>query len=607
MQRIRNFSIVAHIDHGKSTLADRMLEITGVITARERRDQLLDGMDLERERGITIKAVNVTLPWVVDGVEYQLNLIDTPGHVDFTYEVSRSLAACEGALLLVDATQGIEAQTVANCYLAIEQDVELIPVLNKIDLPTARPDEIAEEIEASLGLDCTDARFVSAKTGEGVEALLDRVVRDVPPPEGDPEAPLRALVIDAIYDDYRGIVVYVRIVDGVLEARQKIQLMSSQATYDVTEVGIFQPREKSTGRLHAGEVGYFWGAIKSLEDIRIGETVTHAKESGTPATDMLPGYEEPQPMVFCGIFPSFNADLPIVRKALEKLHLNDASFTYEPEKSEALGFGFRCGFLGLLHMDVVQERLERESGVQIVQTAPSVKYEVYETGEEPYLINSPALLPDPNFLDELREPIVRVQVITPTEFIGQVMKLNEEKRGEYVRQEHLGPLRVIIVYDMPLAEIVFDYFDGLKSMTKGYATLSYDFRGYFASDLIKLNILVNGVVVDALSTICHRTEAETRGRELCQRLRKEIPRHMFDVPVQAAIGGRIVARETVKALRKDVTSKCYGGDITRKRKLLEKQKEGKRRMKHVGNVEIPQKAFMAVLGTGDDPKKKKKK
>ena len=599
LDRIRNFSIIAHIDHGKSTLADRMLEITGTVTQRESKDRMLDGMDLERERGITIKAVNVTLAWEKDGETYQLNLIDTPGHVDFNYEVSRSLAACEGALLLVDATQGVEAQTVANCYLAVAGDVEVIPVLNKIDLPTADPDEISEEIENSLGLDCTDAPHVSAKTGQGVRELLDRIVDQIPPPKGDPNAPLQALVIDAIYDDYRGIVVYVRIMNGTFRAKETVLLMSRKASYDVTEVGKFAPKMTAVDSLSAGEVGYFWGAIKSLEDIRIGETLTHSKESGPACKEALPGYEEVQPMVYAGIFPTSNADLETLRKALTKLQLNDASFTFEPEKSDALGFGFRCGFLGLLHMDIVQERLERESNVQIVQTAPSVKYEIVEVGKEPYLITSPAALPDLSVLEEIREPIVRAQVITPTEFIGVIMTLNDEKRGKYVRQEHLGERRVILIYDMPLAEIVFDYFDVLKSATRGYATLSYDMRGYFTSDLIKLNLLVNGTPVDALSTICHRSDAERRGRALCKRLRKEIPRHLFDVPIQAAIGGRVIARETAKALRKDVTAKCYGGDITRKRKLLEKQKAGKRRMRQVGNVDIPQKAFLAVLG-GDE-------
>jgi GTP-binding protein LepA len=603
---IRNFSIVAHIDHGKSTLADRMLEITGVVSKREIKEQTLDGMDLERERGITIKAVNVTLPWTKDGVEYRLNLIDTPGHVDFNYEVSRSLAACEGALLLVDATQGVEAQTVANCFLALEADLEILPVLNKVDLPTAEPDEIAMQIESSLGLDCTDAPHVSAKTGQGVRELLDRIIEFVPPPKGDPDAPLKALVIDAVYDDYRGIVVYLRVVDGTLTARETVKLMASKREFEINEVGIFQPKETPTPELHAGQVGYFWGAIKSLDDIRIGETVTHAKSSGPSATEPLPGYEEPQSMVYAGIFPTFNAELPQLRKALEKLHLNDASFTFDAEKSEALGFGFRCGFLGLLHMDVVQERLERESNVQIVQTAPSVKYEVLTTDDETIIINSPAQLPEPMKVAEIREPIVRAQVITPPEFIGVVMTLNEERRGQYVRQEHIGENRVILSYDMPLAEIVYDYFDTLKSASRGYATLSYELLNFQKSELVKLDILVNGVAVDALSVICHRSVADKRGRDLCQRLRKEIPRHMFDVPIQAAIGGRIIARETVKALRKDVTAKCYGGDITRKRKLLEKQKEGKKRMKHVGNVEIPQKAFLTVLGGAGDDKKKKK-
>ena len=608
MNHIRNFSIIAHIDHGKSTLADRIIHRCGGLSDREMDAQVLDSMDIERERGITIKAQTAALQYTArDGKVYNLNLIDTPGHVDFSYEVSRSLSACEGALLVVDASQGVEAQTVANCYLAVEAELEIIPVLNKIDLPTARPDDIAEEIENSLGLDCTGAPSVSAKTGEGVPALLDLIIDRIPPPQGDPDAPLQALVIDAVYDDYRGIVVYVRIVNGTLKSRESVLLVSKGMTYDVNEVGIFQPKEKSTGTLRAGEVGYFWGAIKSLDDVRIGETVTHAKESGPQCAEPLPGYEEPQSMVYAGIFPTYNADLPLLRKALNKLHLNDASFTYEPEKSDALGFGFRCGFLGLLHMDIVQERLERESGVQIVQTAPSVRYEVQETDGTVYMINSPAALPPPTKLEELREPIVRAQVICPPEFIGVVMQMNTERRGAYVRQEHIGQHRVIIVYDMPLAEIVFDYFDTLKSATKGYATLSYDLLGYFPAKLVKLDLLVNGVAVDALSTICHRDEAEKRGRDQCQRLRKEIPRHLFDVPVQAAIGGRIIARETVKALRKDVTAKCYGGDITRKRKLLEKQKEGKKRMKSVGNVEIPQKAFLSVLGGGDDKDTKKKK
>ncbi len=606
---IRNYCIIAHIDHGKSTLADRMLEYTGVVSRRELGAQMLDNMSLERERGITIKAVAVRLPWKVDDVEYHLNLIDTPGHVDFSYEVSRSLAACEGAILLVDCTQGVQAQTVANCYLAIEAGLEVIPVLNKVDLPTSRPEEVAEEIMNSLGLDASEAPRVSGKTGEGVRELLDLVVRRVPPPKGVLEAPLQALVIDSVYDDYRGIVVYVRVKNGVLRTGDTITLMSTGRVYETSEVGIFQPREKATGALQAGEVGYFWGAIKSLEDVKIGDTITHAKQSGTPASAPLPGYKEPQPMVFAGIYPSFNAELPALRKALEKLHLNDASFTFEPEKSEALGFGFRCGFLGMLHMDVVQERLERESNVQIVQTAPSVRYQVVKVGGEVIEISSPAQLPEANFIEEIREPVVRAQIITPTEYLGAMMFLNEEKRGKYVKQEHIGQNRVILVYDVPLAEIIFDYYDPLKSASKGYATLSYEMLGYVPADLIKLNILVNGTPVDALSIMCHREVAEFRGREMCKRLREEIPRHMFDVPVQAAIGGRVIARETVKALRKDVTAKCYGGDISRKRKLLEKQKEGKKRMKHVGNVEIPQKAFLAVLGGsgGDEDGKGKKK
>jgi GTP-binding protein LepA len=607
LARIRNYCIIAHIDHGKSTLADRMLEYTGVITRREMSAQMLDTMPLEQERGITIKAVAVRLPWKVDGVEYALNLIDTPGHVDFSYEVSRSLAACEGAILLVDCTQGVQAQTVANCYLAIEAGLEVIPVLNKVDLPTSRPEEVAEEIMNSLGLDATEAPRVSGKTGVGVRELLDLVVKRVPPPKGVLDAPLQALVIDSIYDDYRGIVVYIRLMNGTLRVNDTVTLMSTGRNYEVAEVGIFQPKEKATGVLTAGEVGYFWGAIKSLEDVKIGDTLTHEKRSGTPATTPLPGYKEPQPMVFAGIYPSFNAELPALRKALDKLHLNDASFTFEAEKSEALGFGFRVGFLGMLHMDVVQERLERESNVQIVQTAPSVRYQVLKLDGELIEISSPAQLPDQNFIKEVREPMVRAQIITPTEFLGNMMHLNEDRRGKYVKQEHIGQNRVILVYDIPLAEVIFDYYDPLKSASKGYATLSYEMLGYVPGDLVKLNVLVNGESVDALSVICHRDVAEYRGREMCKRLREEIPRHLFDVPIQAAIGGRVIARETVKALRKDVTAKCYGGDISRKRKLLEKQKEGKKRMKHVGNVEIPQTAFLAVLGSGDDGDKKNKK
>ncbi|MEZ0227337.1 MAG: translation elongation factor 4 [Planctomycetota bacterium] len=609
LSRIRNFCIIAHIDHGKSTLADRILEITGAITKRESREQLLDGMDLERERGITIKAKAVALRHTHKGQEYTLNLIDTPGHVDFNYEVSRSLAACEGAVLLVDATQGVQAQTVANSLLAINGGLEIIPVLNKIDLATAHPDECVEEIENVLGLDGTDALRISGKTGVGVPALIERIIEKVPPPKGNasPDAPLRALVIDSAYDDYKGVVVYVRMIDGEFKARQNIQLMSSGKVYEVLEVGVFTPTAKAVDKLVAGEVGYFWGAIKTLEDVNIGDTVTHDKSSGKTSTEPLPGYAKPIPMVYAGIFPTFNADLPLLRKALEKLHLNDASFVFEPEKSEALGFGFRCGFLGLLHMEIVQERLERESNVQIVQTAPSVPYEVLRKDGTVFVIHTPAQLPDANFYEEIREPIVRASVMCPTEFIGAVMKLNEDKRGKYIKQEHIGMNRVMLTYEIPLAEIIFDYFDILKGSTKGYGTLDYELRGFVVSELVKLNILVNATPVDALSTICHRDQAEHRGRELCKKLKKEIPKHLFEVPIQAAIGGRIVARETVSAIRKDVTAKCYGGDITRKRKLLEKQKEGKKRMKHVGNVEIPQEAFLSVLGSSDPDEDKAKK
>ncbi|MBI3722899.1 elongation factor 4 [bacterium] len=609
LAHIRNFCIIAHIDHGKSTLADRILELTGAITKRESRDQLLDGMDLERERGITIKAKAVALRYTSRGEEYLLNLIDTPGHVDFNYEVSRSLAACEGAVLLVDASQGVQAQTVANCFLAINGGLELLPVINKVDLQTAHPDEVVEEIENVLGVDASDALRISGKTGLGVPDLLERIVERVRPPKGnpDPKAPLRALVIDSMYDDYKGVVVYVRVIDGQIKAREHIQLMSSGKVYEVLEVGIFAPKDKATESLSAGEVGYFWGAIKTLDEVGIGETITHDKASGAVATDPLPGYAPPIPMVYAGIFPTFNADLPALRKALEKLHLNDASFIFEPEKSEALGFGFRCGFLGLLHMEIVQERLERESNVQIVQTAPSVPYEVLKKDKTTITIHTPAQLPDPNHIEEIREPIVRASIICPTEFIGAIMKLNEEKRGKYLKQDHIGQNRVLLSYDIPLAEIIFDYFDILKGTTKGYGTLDYELKGYQAAHLVKLQVLVNGTPVDALSTICNRDEAEHRGRDLCRRLKKEIPKHLFEVPIQAAIGGRIVARETVSAIRKDVTAKCYGGDITRKRKLLEKQKEGKKRMKHVGNVEIPQEAFLSVLGTAGQSEAEKGK
>jgi GTP-binding protein LepA len=597
LDSIRNFCIIAHIDHGKSTLADRFLEITGAVPKQQIIEQMLDDMDLERERGITIKAHAVRLKSEKNGKEYTLNLIDTPGHVDFSYEVSRSLAACEGAILLVDATQGVEAQTVANMYLAIESDLEVIPVLNKIDLQTARRDEVMLELNASFGTEPDEVMAVSSKTGEGVSELLDSLVERIPPPEGEPDAPLRALIFDATFDDYRGVIVYVRIIDGELKRGTRVRMLRTDKVWDVTEVGVFQPAMEKVDALTAGNVGYFTAAIKTLTDVQIGDTVAPAKSEGmTP----LPGYEEPKSMVYCGIYPTQPGDFENLRKALEKLALNDSSFTFEPESSDALGFGFRCGFLGLLHMEIVQERLERESNVDIVQTAPTVKYEILTTADEVILIDSPAKLPEPTTIGEFREPIARVRVICPTDSIGSIMTLNQNRRGRYVKQEHLSPTRVILEYDIPLSEIIYDYYDKLKSATRGYGTLDYEVTGYEPGKLVKLSILVNGVPVDALSTIVHREVAERRGRALIRKLQKEIPRHMFQIPLQAAIGARIVARETISAMRKNVTAKCYGGDVTRKRKLLEKQKAGKKRMKQVGNVEIPQQAFLAVLKIKED-------
>jgi GTP-binding protein LepA len=606
IERIRNFCIIAHIDHGKSTLADRILELTNTITKREAKNQLLDDMDLERERGITIKAKSVAIRHSVGGQEYLLNLIDTPGHVDFSYEVSRSLAACEGAILLVDAAQGVEAQTVANTYLAMEGELEIIGVVNKVDLITARPDEIREEIESTLGLAAEEILGVSAKSGLGVNELIDYIVEKVPAPQGDREKPLRALIFDSVYDDYRGVIVYIRVIDGVIKARERLVGMSVNKNYDSNEVGVFSPKEVPVKDLGPGEVGYFWGNIKDLSEVTVGDTITHHKTSGTPAVEALPGYKQPLPMVYCGIYPTFNADLPMLRKGLDKLRLNDASFVYESESSEALGMGFRCGFLGLLHMEIVQERLERESNLQIVQTSPTVTYQIELNNGKVLEIHTPAEMPDPSQIAELREPISRATILCPTEEVGAVMKLNEEKRGIYINQEYIGPGRVMLTYDVPLSELIFDYYDKLKGMTHGYGTLDYEVTGYQPADMVRVDILVNATKVDALSSIVHRGISEQRGRELIARLKKEIPRHMFEVPLQAAIGGKIIARENIRALRKNVTAKCYGGDITRKRKLLEKQKEGKKRMKHVGNVEIPQEAFLTVLGAKDDKKRKNK-
>jgi len=598
-QHIRNFSIVAHIDHGKSTLADRMLELTGAVQKREMRDQLLDDMELERERGITIKARAVSIWHEVGGERYQLNLIDTPGHVDFNYEVEKSLQACEGALLLVDAAQGVAAQTVANAYLAIEADLTILPVLNKIDLAHARPDEIAEEIEHSIGIDATEALHVSAKTGKGVREVLDAVVEQVPPPSGDPDAPLRALIFDAVYDEFRGIIVYLRVFDGTLRKRDSIHMLGTGKVFEALEIGHFTPRMTPAASLGAGEVGYFISNIKQLGDVRIGDTMTLHKG---PEVVMLPGYRVPTHMVYADFFPTASGDFERLREALSTLSLSDSSFSYEPVSSDALGFGFRCGFLGLLHMEIVQQRLEREHDIDMIQTAPTVTYRIELPDGTEEEIHSPGQLPQPDKFERLKEPIARATMLVPSEFVGTLMQICSDHRGVYVRQEYLSTTRVQLIYDIPLAEIIYDFYDKLKSSTRGYGTLNYEVSGYNADDLVKLRVLVNGKEVDALSSIVHRDQADYRGRAIIKRLRKEIPRHLFEVPLQAAIGGRIIARETIRALRKDVTAKCYGGDITRKRKLLEKQRAGKRRMRQIGNVEIPQKAFLSVLGSADEEK-----
>ncbi|MDF1702191.1 MAG: translation elongation factor 4 [Planctomycetota bacterium] len=605
IEHIRNFAIVAHIDHGKSTLADRFLELTGLVEKRTgKADLVLDDLDLERERGITIKARAVRLPYEKDGKQYVLNLIDTPGHVDFTYEVSRSLAACEGAILLVDSTQGVEAQTVANAYLAVEADLEIVPALNKIDMQGSRPDDVKEEIEAVLGLDPFDVLAVSAKTGEGAKELLDKVIDTVPAPVGDPDAPLRALLFDAVYDTYRGVVIYLRLIDGVLKKGETIHLIGADRDYDVTEIGVLQPDRVKIDRLEAGDSGYIVASIKSLADVTIGDTVCHAPQP--ESVKLLPGYRQPRPMVYCGLYPTYPKDFESLRKALQTLALNDASITFHPETSEALGFGFRCGFLGLLHMEIVQERLERDSDVDLVQTAPNVTYEILKTDGETIRVEKPSDVPEPNYVEEFREPIARCNMIVPHDAVGSIMQMATDKRGVYVETQYLSPTRVMLVYDVPLQEIVFDFYDKLKSATRGYGTLDYDIKCYEKADLVRLRILVNSVEVDALSMICHRESSERRGRRVLASLRKSIPRHLFKVPLQAAIGGKIVARETISAMRKDVTAKCYGGDISRKRKLLEKQKAGKKRMKQVGNVEIPQAAFLSVLGSNDDEGKKRK-
>ena len=592
---IRNFCIIAHIDHGKSTLADRILQSTGAVAERDMRSQVLDSMDLERERGITIKAQAVRVHYTAsDGETYQLNLIDTPGHVDFSYEVSRSLAACEGALLVVDASQGIEAQTLANTYLAIEGDLEVIPVLNKIDLPAAEPELHARAVADLIGDDAANVPRISAKTGQGVADVLEAVVERVPPPAGDPDAPARALIFDSVYDQYRGVVAFVRVVDGAFEKGDRLKAMQTGLVVDSEEIGVMTPQMTPTGRLGAGESGYLVTGLKNLGDLRVGDTLTVASR---PAEEALPGYREVKPMVFCGLFPVDADDYPDLRDALEKLSLNDASLRWEPETSQALGFGFRCGFLGLLHMDIVRERLEREYDLELLATTPNVEYRVTSTGGEVMAVRSPVELPAPNSIETIEEPYVRCTILVPQEGVGAVMGLCQDRRGVFVTMEPIEN-RQQIVYDMPLAEIVLDFYDQLKSRTRGYASLDYEIIGYRESPLVKLDILLAGDTVDALSMIVHRDQAYTRGKALVEQLQKTIPRQLFEVPIQAAIGGKILARETVKARRKDVLAKCYGGDISRKRKLLERQKEGKKRMKQVGSVEVPQEAFLAVLQIG---------
>ena len=591
--KIRNFSIVAHIDHGKSTLADRLLEKTGTLTQREMEEQVLDNMELERERGITIKSQAARLIYKrEDGEEYILNLIDTPGHVDFTYEVSRSLAACEGAILVVDAAQGIEAQTLANCYLALDNDLEIAPVINKIDLPSARPDEVKQEIEDVIGIEAEDAPMISAKTGLNVEDVLETIVEKIPAPNGDEDAPLKALIFDSYYDSYKGVVCYVRIIDGKVKPGTKVKLMATNKVYDITEVGVFTPKLMPINGLSAGDVGYITASIKNVADARVGDTVT---EADRPTAEALPGYKKAVPMVYSGIYPVDGAKYDELKEALEKLQINDAALDFEPETSIALGFGFRCGFLGLLHMEIIQERIEREFNLDIITTAPSVVYKVTKTNGETIELTNPTNLPEPTEIDYMEEPIVKASIIAPTEYVGAIMDLCQERRGVYIDMEYLETTRVSINYEIPLNEIVYDFFDTLKSRTRGYASFDYEFKGYTTTELVKLDILLNGDVVDALSMIVPKERAYHKGRGIAEKLKEIIPRQMFEVPIQAAIGSKVIARETVKAMRKDVLAKCYGGDISRKKKLLEKQKEGKKRMRQVGSVEVPQEAFMAVL------------
>lgn len=595
---IRNFSIIAHIDHGKSTLADRLLEMTGTISQREMEEQLLDTMELERERGITIKAQSARLLYdAKDGHQYTLNLIDTPGHVDFNYEVSRSLAACEGALLIVDATQGVEAQTLANVYLALEHDLEIIPIINKVDLPSADPERVCKEIEDIIGLDTSEAVMVSAKTGLGVDKVLEAIVEKIPEPKDESDKPLRALIFDSHFDPYKGAIANVRIMEGSVKIGDRIRMMSSGKEFEVIETGVFLPRMYAVKSLECGSVGYFAASMKNVRDCRVGDTVTKADN---PAHGALPGYRPATPMVYCGLYPVDTSEYDNLRDALEKLNLNDAALLYEPETSTALGFGFRCGFLGLLHMDVIKERLEREYGLSLITTAPSVIYHVYKTDGEMVAVDNPSLLPDTTKIEHIEEPFVKTTIIIPKDMVGTVMEISQNRRGQYVTMDYLDDTRVSLVYDLPLNEILYDYFDVLKSSTKGYASLDYELDGYRTSPMVKMDILINGEIVDALSVIVHKEFAARRGRGLVEKLRGLIPRQLFQIPIQAAVGNKIIARENVAALRKDVLAKCYGGDISRKRKLLEKQKEGKKRMKQVGSVEIPQEAFMAVLQVDDN-------